>query len=343
MNYRWSGEALQAVIALPAAVVERDLRLAGAAQLKVLLWFARQGTYSAEACAAAIGMSPPDCDDAMRFWVERGVVCAAESAPTASEGDTLSPASETPPETPLDTPSTPVKPTPPPRPQFPQVVARQKESPELDYLLKTAEQRLGRPITHAEAESFLYLFDTVGMPAEVLLMILANALDRGKLRVKSACKTYLERVAIDWADRGITTLAAAEAELCRMEQRDTAREKIKELLSLDKLPTLAQTDLVIRWLYEWKLPDDLILLAAARCTEKTGHIQLTYIHRILEAWQAEGWLTPAAVQAGESRPRAGGKPLPADETAPPEQLEAYEKAAAAWRPVYRKRNKEEST
>lgn len=56
MTIRWNPEALDEVFALPAQVVDRHIRLAGSAQLKVLLWLARagRGTFDADACAAAI-------------------------------------------------------------------------------------------------------------------------------------------------------------------------------------------------------------------------------------------------------------------------------------------------
>ena len=56
MEYRWNPEVWTEAVALPAAVVDRHIRLAGPTQLKVLLWLARrgQGTFDAAACAAAI-------------------------------------------------------------------------------------------------------------------------------------------------------------------------------------------------------------------------------------------------------------------------------------------------
>lgn len=43
MEYRWNPEVWTEAVALPAAVVDRHIRLAGPTQLKVLLWLARRG------------------------------------------------------------------------------------------------------------------------------------------------------------------------------------------------------------------------------------------------------------------------------------------------------------
>ena len=76
MEYRWNSEVWTEAVALPAAVVDRHIRLAGPTQLKVLLWLARrgQGTFDAAACAAAIGYSPADCADAMQYWLGTGML-----------------------------------------------------------------------------------------------------------------------------------------------------------------------------------------------------------------------------------------------------------------------------
>lgn len=57
MEVRWNSEALGEVFVLPAAVVDRHIRLAGSAQLKVLLWLSRAGggVFDPESCGKAIG------------------------------------------------------------------------------------------------------------------------------------------------------------------------------------------------------------------------------------------------------------------------------------------------
>ena len=89
MKYQWNGEQLGSVFALPAAVVDQHIRMAGSAQLKVLLWFCRHGggCFDAADCSAAIGLSPADCADAMQYWVEAKVLlpCDGQSEPTKGQ------------------------------------------------------------------------------------------------------------------------------------------------------------------------------------------------------------------------------------------------------------------
>jgi len=64
-------------VALPAALVDDFLKLAGEVQLKTLLWVLRNGSgsFDAKTCARAIGKNAADCADAMQFWMQQGVLC----------------------------------------------------------------------------------------------------------------------------------------------------------------------------------------------------------------------------------------------------------------------------
>ena len=331
MTYQWNPRELANVFALPAGVADRALKLAGPAQLKVLIWFARRGTFDPAACAAATGVSAADCADAMQYWINEGILTTGEAAP-------VSPVSVSPP------PMPPLKPAADTvgnaaRPQLPQVLERQRTDRDFAYLIKTAEARLGRPVTPGEMETFAYINEGLGLPAEVILMMMVDALKRGRMKVPSAFRSYLEKMAASWADQGIVTVAAAEAELCRRERQEQLREKLKTLFSLSKTPTLLQTDAALRWFDEWRFSDEVVKIAYDRCREKTGNFHAAYVTRILESWHAEGISTPeAAREALVPAKRGGAKPL-LSEQADSSQWDAYEQAVADWRPTYKKKGK----
>ncbi len=321
MTYQWNSGVMGAVMAVPTAV-EKSLKLASKGQLKVLLWFAANGGFDAAACAAATGLPQAECCDAMSFWVERGILRAEgkeNPAPPLPAADIEPP-----------------KPTPQQekRPTFREAVARQKSSADFDYLLKTAEQRLGRSITPGESETFLYIYDTIGLPVEVILMLLVYAVRNGKVKARSGFRTYLEKAALSWAEQGIVTVAAAEAELCQQERRQAVREHIGKLFNMERPLTLLQVDAAIQWMDEWRFSDEMLLLALAKCREKTARVNFNYITRILEGWMAEGISTPeAAAAAAAPKKKPTAKPLLSDEGEVPDATD-YERAAADWRPVY---------
>ena len=342
MDYRWNPDQFAEVFALPAAVVDRHIRLAGSAQLKVLLWLARagHGRFDAADCAAAIGLPAADCADALQYWLETGVLAAQGGQPAATAaipeeparrraapaagGDAVQSA---------PAPAAPRVPAPRPaavKPQIREVLARQKDSPEFAGLLDMASARLGRPLSHGDMATLCYLHGDAGLPAEVILMVLAYAVSAGKPHMR-----YVEKIALDWLDRGIDTIAAAEAHLCRLERRAQAWERVKGLLGIHHAPTIAQSDAAEQWVCEWAMPDDLIRLAYEECMAKTGKFQCGYMGKILEHWRLDGIDTAdkARAQLGgaqrrqtKARQAAGGSSLQTDE---------YEKNVMGYIPVYR--------
>ena len=87
MQYQINPSAYRSVFVVPADVVDRHLRFAGAAQLKVLLWALRSGAgaFDAEGAAQALNLSRMDAADAIQYWVEAGIVSCTdgEAAPEA--------------------------------------------------------------------------------------------------------------------------------------------------------------------------------------------------------------------------------------------------------------------
>ena len=327
MEVRWNSEALGEVFVLPAAVVDRHIRLAGSAQLKVLLWLSRAGggVFDPESCGKAIGLSSADCADALQYWVETGILVLSGS-PAVPE---------------IAKPARPVKAAPPPeppkpvraarpravKPQMPEVVARRETSGEFGYLLDTVSARFGRPLSPGDMETLLYLYDGAGLPAEVILMVVAYAAGEEKLNIR-----YIEKVALDWADKGIVTIAAAEEHLCRLEHRREAWARVQSLCELAKGTTVGAMEAAAKWFYDWRMDEGLVRLAYDRCVEKTGKFQYKYMDRILEGWHLDGIDTAEKVLAGESAAKKKGRA--GRETSM--DLDAYETRVMQYVPVYRK-------
>lgn len=336
MEYRWNPENMSEVLALPAAVVDKHIKMAGSAQLKVLLWLSRKGkgAFSPEACAKAIGLSPADCSDALQYWLETGILIPGGDSGQAPASSADPRQSASVPEAPVNRPEPPAsrpapEPAPAPRPravkpQMPEVLARQKQSGEFAYLLDTVSARLGRLLSHGDMETLLYLYDSAGLPVEVILMVVAYAAAEEKMNMR-----YIEKVALDWADKGIVTIDAAEEHLCRMEHRRDAWMKVQSLCELAKAPTAAAMDTAEKWFGEWHLDEGLVRLAYDKCVEKTGKFQHKYMDKILESWHLDGIDTAEKAQA-----QSGGKTAAPAGTSM--DLDDYEDMVRQYVPVYKK-------
>ena len=336
MNYTLRPELLGDIFAVPAAVVDEHIRLAGSAQLKVLLWALRagKGSFDVERCAAAIGLSAPDCADAMQYWFQTGVLIPREKASAvsspAAEPQTASAEKNAPREAPASARQQETSPHPaarprPVKPQMKEVIARQKSSPDFAYLLDTASARLGKAITNGDMETLLYLYDTAGLPAEVILMVIEYAVGAGKYHMR-----YIEKVALDWADRGIDTIDKAEQHLCRLERRRQAWDTFSTLCGIKQSPTLAQAVAAETWICDWNLPEPLLRLAFNYCVEKTGKFNCSYMNKVLERWHLDGITEEAqAAETLGSRKARKKKETSFD-------LDEYEDTMRTYTPVYKK-------
>ena len=327
MEYQWNPAVLGEVFAVPAAVVDDHIKLAGSVQLKVLLWLLREGkgTFDPERCSTAVGVPAADCGDAMQYWFAAGLLLPAgmeapapEARPSSGKAGGKEPSA--PPRLPAARPR-------PVKPSMKEVVARQKESGEFAYLLETASARLGRPVSQGDMETLLYLYDTAGLPVEVILMVIEYAVAEGKYHMR-----YIEKVALDWADREINTISAAEQHLCALERRKQAWNTVSTLLGVAQSPTVAQSDAAERWVYDWRVDEGLLRLAYDKCREATGRFNSSYMDKILERWRMDGVDTVEKALAEKPEAKKGKKAA----KEPSFDLEAYESMVSEFTPVYKK-------
>ena len=315
-EYVWNATLMRRVFVVPEDIADRHLRLAGSVQLKVLLWLSRNdGAFDADACAKAIGETAPDCRDALQYWVAAGVLQATdEEEPVVI---TQPPAPQ-----PAKKPARPkvIK------PQMTDVIRRQTKDEEFGGLLTEVSARMGRPLSNGDAETLLYLYETVGLPAAVLLMVVGYAAQAERITMR-----YIEKVALDWADRGILTMEAAEEHLCYMERCEQAVRHVQTVCQLQKPLTGAVVSRTAeKWICQWQITDEVLLQAYAICQEKTGKFETRYMDRVLENWHSQGANTGEKVEA-----LSGKKPA----KAPTAENTEYEEMVGQYMPVYRKKKR----
>ncbi len=317
-DYRFKASQLKRVFVLPKDIVDRHLRLAGSVQLKVLLWLSRNGgEFDAEACAKAVGVSAPDCADALQYWVAAGVLL-----PENDDQPALVPVKE---EKPTEVLPKPVARPAAVKPQMTEVLKKQKTNKEFSYLLEAVSARLGRPLANGDAETLLYLYETAGLPAAVIMMVVEYAAQANRFTMR-----YIEKVALDWADQGIVTMSAAEEHLCFLERCAAAAAKVQTVCSLTRpISGAFAVRTAEKWVYQWQVEDALILEAYAICVDKTGAFQAKYMDKVLDNWRAQEITTLDQLKSLQS----GAK----KSAAKSEENQEYEDMVEQYIPVYKKK------
>lgn len=85
----------------------------------------------------------------------------------------------------------------------------------MNEILKMFEQRLGKLLSPVEISAILYMVNDLKLSSEVISLILNYVLGKGIKNIR-----YIERIAIDWSDRGINTAEKAGNILNRLENKD---------------------------------------------------------------------------------------------------------------------------
>ena len=297
MEYRLHMGPWNSVFAVPTALVDRYLKLAGKEQLQVLLWMLRHGgeAFSPEALAQELALDQDAVLDALDYWQQEGLLASREGqlTPAAQPEVPQAPAA---PQAPAQAPGLPPKRR-LVRPDTQHLAARMGESEEIRFLMQEAQATFGKTISPAMAATLLAMCDDYGLPVEVVVMLLHYAKDVGKTGT-----AYLDSVARDWAESGVFTLEAAEKKLQELEEHRQAWAKVQSAAGLPRrAPSRKEEDAAYRWVYQWKFTGEMLRAAYERCVDNTGKFNISYINKILEGWHKQGARNLQEVEALEAK------------------------------------------
>ncbi len=309
------------VFAVPTDIVDRYLKFAGSASLKVLLWLLRNNSQksniSAQDIASALHMNTVDVKDAMEFWYEMGVVKKTMSNPEKTVPETIPP-KPTIVQQPLSADTlataqpnisqtntepltektetinngnntnsssksvTKVMPT------TAEIVNRKQIDKNFSDLLDEAEKMLARPLTHSDASILLLMHDYDGLPYEVIKMILFFANEQKKMKMR-----YIETLGHDWGTEEIYTIEQAEEKITNILNSYKEWKRIAPFFGLNAAGEVSdiQAEYADCWVKQWGYSDDMLRAAYETCISSKGIFHLKYLHGILRKWHNEGIMT----------------------------------------------------
>lgn len=275
-----------AIFPVPNSVVDEEIRLASANQLKVLLYVLRNNTstLTEKYVGEQLNILEDDVKDAILYWIDRGVLSSDgnipdEEKPEISENKPKAEINKT------DTEPVKKKPRLVSRPQKPDsifVAERLNNDPELASLLQEIEAVFGRPISSGDTATVVMLHETVGLPCDVLMMLIYYCHSIGKDNMR-----YIEKMGIGWADDEITTIERAEEKIANLQLYGEAWSKVAEIFGIRNTgsPTKAQQENANRWINEWKFSEEMLREAYERCVNTKNTFSLTYTNGILKNWK----------------------------------------------------------
>ncbi len=177
-------------------------------------------------------------------------------------------------------------------------VPEQKEEI-IDPMLKEISMLMGRPLSSADAEKFLYFKEKYHFPEEVIILMVQHCVLKGKTNMR-----YIETVAINWESRGVKTAQLAQENIKNHEDKWLNYRKVLTYLGInDKDVPKPQEDLLEKWFYSYGFTSEMILKACDISFNTLGKVEMGYINGILRTWQKDDIKTLEDVSKNELKPR----------------------------------------
>ena len=151
-----------------------------------------------------------------------------------------------------------------------------KNNEETSQILFVAEQYLGKPLSASEIKTILFFTDRLKFSEDLIDYLIQYCVDRGKKDFR-----YIEKVAISWAEAGITTPKQAAKAATKY---DKNVYDIMKALGKSGTPTKAEADYAIKWIKEYGFTQDIIMEACNRTVMATDKHRFEYADSILASW-----------------------------------------------------------
>lgn len=187
-----------------------------------------------------------------------------------------------------------------------------RDNSRFPHLVGEVQRRLGKVLNTEDIKILLSFYDYLGMPAEVVSLLISYCIQRARLRGGQRLPSIrsIEKEAYHWADLGIDTLEEASSYMQLELERHTQLGIIREAMSLDNRKlTPAEERYLLQWL-DWGFGKPEILKAYEKTCMNTGSLKWPYMNSILSRWHDQGLLTVDAIDTGDKVPGKPGAPKP---------------------------------
>ena len=152
---------------------------------------------------------------------------------------------------------------------------------EFGQLVYIVGKYLDRPMKQTDSDVLGYLYGELGMRADLLEYLVESCVDAGHKSIH-----YIEKIALDWHDKGIRTAddAREQAEICRKQYY-----QVLNAFGLSKRKVAPEERKVMDlWFYDYGFQLDIVLEACNRTIRNIHEPSFEYAGKILADWKKKG-------------------------------------------------------
>ena len=192
------------------------------------------------------------------------------------------------------------------------VAERLEKSGEFRTLTAEVERKLGKKLTTPDVGVLLGLNDYLGLPADVIYLLVCHCIERAQQRFGPGRRPTLRQIEKEgayWARLGICDQDSAGRYLSDYARKREKTAAYMQALQLGSRPPVdSEQRYILDWIDMGFTPETVALAYDKTVFYKQG-LNWRYLNGILRRWHQQGWHTAEEVAAGERRgPKKGGKP-----------------------------------
>ncbi len=146
---------------------------------------------------------------------------------------------------------------------------------QMESILYQFEMYWGHTPTTSEYQTLLYIYEQLEFPADLLEYLIEYCAS-----IEHTSHRYMEKVAIDWYERGIRTAKQAKDENSAYRALNNA---ISKELGLSRVLTPTELGYINKWKYDYAFQQDIIIEACQRASAN-NKISFRYINGTLSNW-----------------------------------------------------------
>lgn len=277
---------------VPRSLADRFLPVASGTQIKVLLCLIRfeDMPLTVQDIAKQCNVSERDVSDSVDYWIKNGMLVRRGASLSFAQKECEQPQTL-------------------PRYNSESILERKEQDKSFSYLLDEVQRVLGKTLNHNDASVVFAMYDHLGFSEELIIQLLNYCMSNGKTNFR-----YIEKVALDWYDRGIDSFEKAEALIKSLERRARCESAVAAYFGIDgRALSKKEREYIETWADVFGMPIELIKEAYERCIDVKGKLSFAYINGILKDWHDKGIMSLPDIEKKSVKPKSEEKSYDTDD------------------------------
>lgn len=168
-----------------------------------------------------------------------------------------------------------------------------RDNSDFEELLFVIAEYMGEALTPTTTQHIAYFYDTLKFSTELIEYLVAYCVQKGHKNIR-----YIEKVAVSWAEAGITSVK--EAKLESANHNSTIYSVMNAFGISGRDPGQRERDFISKWTDIYCFDSDIIIEACNRTLKATHQPSFEYADSILTKWNKANVKTAADIRKADA-------------------------------------------